>query len=256
MAKHSTTPQTRPSVSMALVGAIRFSELPPSPVLTLKIPGILSHFGAEHLGATHAVRILVRAGRLRAAKQLYSEVCARQTPSVRTVMGNTILHGSMLHPSRRNARTMRKVLDVLNNLVKGCAFVPDRVTVNILVKTLLRWTKDIDAQKARVLFDRVIRSGYPTGTVEQGSVPFGTEAAASPQGFEIPKLDSSISFVRHVRPLYKMFIKAFYLRGDVHAARTVVGILKAVEAGAMDVERRERFKIARGLDDNHARTSG
>ncbi|KAF8640279.1 hypothetical protein AX16_010174 [Volvariella volvacea WC 439] len=59
-----------------------------------------------------------------------------------------------------------------------------------------------------------------------------------PGGLGLPAIPKDCSFQKHVRPLYKMFVKAFYLRGDVDAARTVVGILKDEEA----VQRQEREK--------------
>jgi hypothetical protein len=40
---------------------------------------------------------------------------------------------------------------------------------------------------------------------------------------------SKMSFTRDEEPLYRMFIKALYLRKDVAGARKVVGVLKEAE---------------------------
>jgi hypothetical protein len=45
--------------------------------------------------------------------------------------------------------------------------------------------------------------------------------------------------------MYKMFIKGFYVRHDVSAAKTIVGILKEEEVAAM--RRREERNRARRL---------
>ena len=61
-----------------------------------------------------------------------------------------------------------------------------------------------------------------------GVGPFGTDSTSGIR-FEVPEFSSPIVYAIHVRPLYKMFIKALYLRRDVEGARTVVGILKGLE---------------------------
>ncbi|THG97342.1 hypothetical protein EW026_g4639 [Hermanssonia centrifuga] len=138
---------------------------------------------------------------------------------------------------------MKKTLAVLKTYINEQQFVPDRVTVNILLKALLRWRKEVDADAVRALFDHMISGGYPHGgKCANGSLPFGA-GASFPKGMQLPEIKTPISFSRHVRPLYKMFIKAMYLRQDVHAARTVVGILKAVQAEA--ARQKEMRKEAR-----------
>jgi hypothetical protein len=78
-------------------------------------------------------------------------------------------------------------------------------------------------------------------------VPFVSGDAAMKEagvilGTPIPMPKSKISFTRHVEPLYKMFIKALYLRKDVAGARKIVGILKEaekIEAGRIASKRRD-----------------
>ncbi|KAH9949975.1 hypothetical protein B0H21DRAFT_725575 [Amylocystis lapponica] len=214
--------------------------------LSLKVQRVLNRQQANAgLSTQYALHLLLRTGRVRAAKRIY-EQAQEQPQRVRTMMGNDILHASMLHRSRGNARRMRKVLDTLNDFVKRTDFVPDGVTVNVLLKALMWWTTDVDSQKLRVLFDRMVQNGYPSGDIATGGgLPFGTEGAHDPEGFVIPKTKSGISFARHVRPLYKMFIRAFYIRGDATAARTVVRILKAAREEAVErLERQERAIVA------------
>lgn len=219
------------SATHTLARHVQFRESAPARVLALRIPSIVKSFPNAVDGAPgrYATLLLVRAGRLRVAKKMYEEATDEVT---RTTMGNNILHGSMMHRSRRNVRQMKKVLETLKELVGTGGFVPDRVTVNILMKSLLRWRKDVDGSQLRALFDRMVRSGYPTAS-SAGEPPFGTNAqwpmGKSMRVGSLIKTTEEISYGRHVRPLYRMFIKAFYMRGDVYAARKVVGILKAVE---------------------------
>jgi hypothetical protein len=129
---------------------------------------------------------------------------------------------------------MRKVLSVLDLLVQKYSFVPDRITINILLKSLLLWDKAIGSDKLKALFDHMMRSRYAGHDAE---APFGTPL--SPHGSA--HLPSFVSFERHIRPMYKMFIKAFHVRGDVQFAQIVIGILKAEERAML--ERRDiRFR--------------
>ncbi|KAI0951194.1 hypothetical protein AcW1_008301 [Taiwanofungus camphoratus] len=238
----------RHSTAISLVRMVRFRWRTPAPSSTLRIPALLTrHSMYSRPLARYVLHLLVRSGRLRAAKKLYGQLQEHQSRVTQTALGNSILHGSILRRSRRNARKMRKALDTLDEMVKKFGFIPDRVTVNILLKVLMLWTKQVDSKKLRTLFDHMLRSGYPSGGVpfqNMSPVPFGS-AVTTPVTFEIPKITSGISFTRHVRPLYKMFIKALYIRGDVFAARTVLRILKAVEVEMIEAtEERERARRA------------
>ena len=103
----------------------------------------------------------------------------------------------------------------------------------------------IDLPKVKSLFDHMIRGGYPAAPqFLQGDVPFATHPSVD-STLPLPPLPPEISFVKHVRPMYKMFIKAFHLRGDRRAAATVVGILKTEEAE--ERARREEKRRVRAL---------
>ncbi|KAH9972059.1 hypothetical protein BGW80DRAFT_1316170 [Lactifluus volemus] len=193
------------------------------------------------------LKVLVRARGVNSAKRVYRILlCASLDARSRTALGNVILDGHVARttPKSRGARHVKSVQRTLRMLVHDHGFVPDRVTTNIIVRAALRWPTVLDASLVRRLFDYFVWSGYPGG-VGVG-VPFGSgeavmREAALVLGNSTPIIPMSkssrkkISFVRHVRPLYKMFIKALFLRKDVAGGRKVVGILKEVER--MEAER-------------------
>ncbi|TFK94041.1 hypothetical protein K466DRAFT_477410 [Polyporus arcularius HHB13444] len=187
------------------------------------------------------VNSLVRKGGFRHAKQFFDAVHARASPGTRTSIGNVILHGYLLRRTSSNRRRLQMVVDTYRQFKEQYAFAPDHVTVNILLKAQLRSTQDVNAHMARQLFDVLVRRGYPTGaglsTAGGGKVdppPFGMDASPVETvivgQLEVPKVDAPLLYKRHVEPLYKMFVKAFYQRGDVVAARKVLGIIKTLQA--------------------------
>lgn len=188
--------------------------------------------------ALHAIRGLLSVGRLHAAKKLYERIARQESAEVRTAAGNMIL--SAIARRAERGQRVRDTAHGYRTLTEKHAFVPDRVTINILLKVLLS-DKDLDAAKARALFGVVVRMGYTTGAAVQGRAEGGpgtTPAHSRPKtgsplvlnDLEVPWPTSPIMYMRHVRPLYKTFIKTFYGLGDVDAARKVVGILRALEA--------------------------
>ncbi|KAH9916171.1 uncharacterized protein B0H18DRAFT_1107713 [Fomitopsis serialis] len=228
---------------------VRFREARPSRVLVIKVPSFVRQRQVRDGPAVHrALELLVRAGRMRAVKQLYSQLCEDQSPSSRTAIGNSILHKSMQHPSRSQAHRGVRAVKTLNELVEHHGFVPDRVTINVLVKAYMQWTAGFTNEDLRALFDHFVRIGYPTGCAIYG-VPFRT--AEGPAPVHLPEVNSPLSYGKHVRPLYKMFIKAFYRRGDASAAKVVVKISKAAEAEAedsLDAWRRSRVREDQKLE--------
>jgi hypothetical protein len=164
---------------------------------------------------------------------------------MQTALVNAILDGHVSHTNSRGGRNVSGVLRALCLLVQEHGFVPDRVTTNIIVKAVLRWPAEFDTALVRRLFDYFVSRGYPGEGV---GAPFGSGDAAMKEagvvlGTPIPMPKSKISFTRHVVPLYKMFIKALYLRKDVAGARKIVGILKEaekVEAGRIASKGRKR----------------
>ena len=221
---------------------IGFNVRNPSTFRSLKIIPILARNPSDIPSIKYAVNILVRAKRSYAAKKLL-ERSFHLDKKTRTSLGNTLLHGALKQHILRNGKLVRHILRKKESLEKSCGFVPDPVTTNIIIKSILRWREAITVQKVRALFDHMIRCGYPASPrwCGQNGVPFGTPLS-SPT-FEVPKLPSSISFEKHVRPMYKMFVKALYARQDVRGAKMIVGILKEEEVAAM--RRREARNRAR-----------
>lgn len=187
---------------------------------------------------------LLDSGRVLAAKRVFT--CAAATISSRqcTALGNILLHGVSRQPTSRNGRRVRKILALLENLVKVHGFRPDRVTANILIKVMINWRSAFDSPRLRELFDQVVRGGY-SAAHHPLHPPFSTRRTRFSGSPGFSKLTSFVSFEKHTRPLFKMFIKAFYLCNDVEAARKVVGILKVEEhknAVAKEVRRKARSK--------------
>ena len=181
------------------------------------------------------LKVIVRTRGVSLARRVYRTLCASYDAGSQTALGNVILDGHATYSTAKSRawRHVTNVLRTLRLLVEEHSFVPDRVTTNIVVKAALRWPTVLDAALVRRLFDYFVWSGYP-GEEGVGMVPFGSgevamREAAQVLGTPIPMPKSKMSFVRHVKPLYKMFIKALYLRKDVAGARKVVGALKVAE---------------------------
>lgn len=213
--------------------AVKFRAKSPPRVLSLKISSTMEEYTLDGPAAQFATSILVRAGRISAAKRMLRRTLGHLDPQVRTSLGNVILDGYIMRLSTRNGRHMRKVLAAYDSLIRECDFLPDRVTVNTLLKAILRWRNMVDSGRLRALFDHLVRNGYPGGGYSDcGLVPFGTPLSFG-LAFLLPRFDQPMSFNRHIRPMLKMFIKAFHVRGDAAAARRVVGILKLEESKDM-----------------------
>ncbi|EGO24525.1 hypothetical protein SERLADRAFT_467980 [Serpula lacrymans var. lacrymans S7.9] len=224
----------------------------PIRILSLKASSMLDRDPSDISTIRLAMHLLIRAGRILATKKLFARVADKLDADTRTSLCNIYLHGVVIQPLPRNGRKMRKVLASLNYLVDHYSFTPDRVTVNILLKAVMRWRTMFDNKKLRALFDHMIRSGYPAGEhVSSGRLPFGTPLSRAPQEMQLPKLPPYISFERHARPLYMMFIKAFYFRNDVQAARTVIDILKG-EKHAVAMRNMEQGPPHDVTDDVHS----
>ena len=186
---------------------------------------------------------LLKSGRVLAAKRIFA--CMADTiPWKRcTALGNILLHGVSRQPTSRNGRRVRRVLALLENLVKNHGFRPDRVTANILIKVMIHWRTAFDSPRLRELFDQLVRGGYPAADYSPLHPPFGAQRTQFWGSSGFSKLPPFVSFEKHTRPLFKMFIKAFYLCNDVEAARKVVGILKVEEyKNTMTKEVRQRAR--------------
>ncbi|KAL1723262.1 hypothetical protein EV715DRAFT_191375 [Schizophyllum commune] len=174
--------------------------------------------------------------------------------------------------SRSGCDLVRNVVRTRDSLVRTAGFIPDAVTTNLVLKALLRW-REPDSQELAALFDHVMRIvvGWDKPVFGGKAALHGRHGAArcveedssgvskGPGGRSgghaqdvnqaramlelLEPLPRATSFARHVRPMLKMFIKAFYQRGDWGAARTVWRVMKAEEE--KDRARRRTVEVAR-----------
>lgn len=183
----------------------------------------------------YAFMLLINAKRTVLARRLFQQSLQQLDPKTKTWMGNLYLHKSFIAQRARFGDLVRKVLRARAFLIARFGFADDRVTLNIIIKALLHWHRVCDSYTIKVLFDHLVRQGYPASRYPDG--PFQTLVSSVPEpalsGLPASLSSSPINFRAHVRPLYKMFIRAFYARKDVAAARVVVGILHTEEALAV-----------------------
>ncbi|KAJ6544767.1 hypothetical protein DFH09DRAFT_1040664 [Mycena vulgaris] len=243
--RHGGVRRVRRTTREALARAVRFRVRAPAPLLSLKVGPLLARRATHVPTIRYAMALLVRAGRMSAARHVLARAHAAGVDAgTVTWLGNMLLDGAMRATTGKYARLVRHVLHVRDFLVQRFGFAQDRVTVNILVKALLLWKPFVDPPQIRRLFDHMVRSGYPAAARwrRDGGVPFGTAAAGAGHAINTLGLPAFISFDRHVRPLYKMFIKALHLQEDRRGARTVIGILHDEEAAVM-VRRQARRRV-------------
>ncbi|KAI5824394.1 hypothetical protein K523DRAFT_366229 [Schizophyllum commune Tattone D] len=173
---------------------------------------------------------------------------------------------------RRGGDLFRNVVRTRDALVRTAGFIPDAVTTNLLLKALLRW-RALSSDELAALFDHVMhcavgreqpvfgggkaihrrrgtaRRAEDAGGDSRRSAEGGRLVHNDDQGQAmavwdvLEPLPQATSFARYVRPMLKMFIKAFYQRGDWGAARTVWRVLKAEEE--KDRARRRVVAVAR-----------
>ncbi|KAJ6607411.1 hypothetical protein B0H10DRAFT_2072240 [Mycena sp. CBHHK59/15] len=212
----------------ALARAVQFRVNAPAADLAQQVLSLFAGQVTHVPTLKYAMSLLVRAKRFYAARHVLERRHARLDAGTVTWLGNMILNGILLMKTPKHARLVRHVLHVRDHLVRRVGFQQDRVTVNIIVKMLLRWTTHISAPQIRSLFDHMVRSGYPAASRwrREGGVPFGTQSSSSGDAVTTLGLPAFVSFDRHVRPMYKMFIKALHMQGDRRGARTVIGILQ------------------------------
>ncbi|EUC57053.1 hypothetical protein RSOL_207540 [Rhizoctonia solani AG-3 Rhs1AP] len=116
-------------------------------------------------------------------------------------------------------------------------FRPDGVTLNIIVRALVRSTFCVSSNDLRATFDLLSRAGR-CGLDETGN-HFGTEANCVLGGYPssaialaklVPRSEGSWAFVRYVRPLLRTFVSGLRVRGDQEAVKVVTKILRVEDA--------------------------
>jgi hypothetical protein len=228
----------------SLAQAVDFQRIPLSENLSGDILRSVALTPKHGPTIRHAVSLLVKAGRLSPARKLFRDSLPHLDLKTKTAIGNIILHGPMYSLDLRNRRLVRQVLRTKDFLVKEFGFIPDRTTVNVIIKAMLRWKSMFDASQVKQIFDQMVHQGYPVPNWwrREHGVPFSTPQSAT-SGISEMVLPPHMSFTRHIRPMYKLFIKALYLRNDRAAAKVIIGILKMVEIQHMrESEKRNRAR--------------
>ncbi|KAI5990211.1 hypothetical protein EDD15DRAFT_2370112 [Pisolithus albus] len=164
-----------------------------------------------------------------AAKHIFARVLTASS-SCRTDLGNPLLHGVTVstQPTPRNCHQLRKLLSLIEDLTRECGFRLDRVAVNIIIRAMISRRPAVGNVRLRALFNHLIGGGHPPGDYSSQTLPFESPSAGRPLVMEKIRLSSHVDFERHVKPLYHMFVKAFYVRGNVEAARRVAEVVSTL----------------------------
>ncbi|KAK7051084.1 hypothetical protein VNI00_005196 [Paramarasmius palmivorus] len=190
---------------------------------------------------TFAILILLDGNLPSLARKIMMTSSPRLDMATRTLLVNAYLDHMAQRCRRspmRNRQALRSLSRTVDFFAQRIGFLPDRITTNIFVKSLLQ-SRRFGSIQVRALFDHLVRHGLSVANRWRHghNVPFSTPPL-HPTHFQLPLPDTKVTFNKHSRPLLKMFIKALYLRGDIAAAKMVVGILKDEEAA--DMLRKER----------------
>jgi hypothetical protein len=215
--------------TISIAHALQFRLSNPDRSRALKVMPIVMRSRLDAPTVHLALCTLVRAGRTLAAKQLFKDTYTRYSTEWRTSMCNVILDGTLAPTSSKHRQLVKRLFKMISIYTNDYDFVPDRITVNIMLKALVQWNKPDDPRWLYKLFDHIVRSGYPAGPYTKGL--FNTPVSTVPL-LPLPDLPADMSFKKHVKPMYNMFIKAFYLQGDAHSARKLHAILRSEQVAA------------------------
>ncbi|CAE6452807.1 unnamed protein product [Rhizoctonia solani] len=117
---------------------------------------------------------------------------------------------------------------------KRAPFRPDGVTLNIILRALVRSTFCVSSSDLRTLFDLLSRAGR-CGMAKVGN-HFGTGADYVLDGYAssaialaklVPRTEGPWAFVRYVRPLLRTFVAGLRIRGDQEGVKVVMKVLRA-----------------------------
>ena len=124
------------------------------------------------------------------------------------------------------------------------------------MKALLRWPSVTPLSVLQSLFERLTISGYdiPQELLETLRLDPRRMSQAESQialPVDLKSFPTKVSFRKHTKPLFKMFIKAFKSRGDVYNAKRISMALHRMNVEVR--EERERRDEARRLGRIRAR---
>ncbi|KIO28355.1 hypothetical protein M407DRAFT_6790 [Tulasnella calospora MUT 4182] len=222
-------------------------------------------------------RMLADAGRNKLANQQVAalldtertdEAAQQWTPSTVLCTMNNILTSEL---RTKSTQTTKDIIDIFSRLFRPqpkppassdvlqarYAVTPDPVTLNIILGAWMG-LKEVRAAEIRELFDKLVSLSYPTssGAFTPTSV-FRTHPSASIKPIIIlveevlgdHSVITRLSTRKHVLPLYKMFMKHLYMRGDISSARQVTYIYKGLRNFAeLEKEKESRERHLKSLE--------
>lgn len=219
-------------------------------IISLKISSNLGQAKeVDYTTLERAIFFLVQNGRISMAMRLADKMA----PSITTKAGNIILSGSLLpRPGRRSRRQIRHACSRLEQLVKERGFIPDRITFNLLIKALLRWPSVTPLPILQSLFERLTVSGYDIPQDIKDTLRIDPRRMTQTDSqitlpIDLKSFPSKVSFRKHTRPLFQMFVKAFKNRGDIYNAKRIAVALHrmALEDRAEWEKREEARRLGR-----------
>ena len=216
----------------------RFKPIPH--VSTLRLSSLSTKHLSNGDAVQFAMRCLVRYDRRTAARRLFLRTRGHLSDSVRTDLGNVILDGYICARMTRNRRKIQNVLRIFEILRRDCGFIPDGITVNTLIKALLHFRQRMDTSLIKGLFNHLARNGYFGQRILARNPLFDDISTPFHRPFGLLPITEPRTFADHIKPLLKMFIKAFFVRRDVAAVRRVAGILKREEISVLETRDRRR----------------
>ncbi|KAG8900160.1 hypothetical protein FRC01_010250, partial [Tulasnella sp. 417] len=197
-----------------------------------------------------------------------SEGAQQWTPSAVLCTLNNILTSELRTKSVQSTKDIVDIVSRLfhrqpgssppsNVLQVRYAVTPDPVTLNIVLGAWMR-LKEVRATEIRELFDKLVWLGYPTssGAFASSSI-FRTQPSISIKPITIIAEEvlgdhdviAALSTRKHVLPLYKMFMKHLYMRGDITSARQVMYIYKGLRNSAeLEKEKEKRDRHLKSLE--------
>jgi len=114
----------------------------------------------------------------------------------------------------------------------------DPITTNLLVQSVLRSGRAISVPQMKTLFDRLFVLGYPGSE----TYPHGVFGTMKNNNVSAQNLRQAIHPMKHARPFYKIFLKAFARAGDWLSAKKLVTLLHIAKQAEIAREKAEAWE--------------
>ncbi|KZS92645.1 hypothetical protein SISNIDRAFT_455226 [Sistotremastrum niveocremeum HHB9708] len=225
----SVSERRQASPTQRLLKAVRFNHRSISLVQSLRVVALVHRIPNLDIRTVNlALTMLISCRRPVAAHGLLKALIDAKKIQPDVVTMNILMGSPFALKGRRyrNARQVKFLVRLFREFLDTHTIIPDHISINILLKSVLRW-KSVTSTQLRVLFDRCILGGYPSGRPPGSPLPLGSELSDSTP--PLGGLGPPVSFEKNVRPLYRMFMAAFWVRGDRASARIVRRILANIE---------------------------